>query len=88
MEDGQRKITLAPSFLTVNSCIQGGANDCQRMEVRPMSNLEKIIRIKTVLARTRRSRSTLYRKIAESTFPCQVKISIHGADWRESPVNR
>ena len=53
-----------------------------------MSNLEKIIRIKTVLARTGLSRSTLYRKIAEGTFPCQVKISIHGAGWRESSVNR
>lgn len=88
MEARQRKITLAPSFLTVNSSIQGGANDCQRMEERPMSNLEKIIRIKTVLSRTGLSRSTLYRKIAEGTFPCQVKISIHGAGWRESSVNR
>src|SRR3546814_8547591 len=40
-----------------------------------LSNLERIVRIKTVLARTGLSRSTLYRKIAEGTFPCQVKIS-------------
>lgn len=58
------------------------------MEERPVPNLEKIIRIKAVLARTGLSRSTLYRKIAEGTFPCQVKISIHGAGWRESAVNR
>ena len=58
------------------------------MEERPVPNLEKIIRIKTVLARTGLSRSTLYRKIAEGTFPCQVKISVHGAGWRESAVNR
>ena len=58
------------------------------MEERPVPNLEKIIRIKTVLARTGLTRSTLYRKIAEGTFPCQVKISIHGAGWRESAVNR
>ena len=58
------------------------------MEERPVSNLEKIVRIKTVLARTGLSRSTLYRKIAEGTFPCQVKISVHGAGWRESAVNR
>src|SRR3546814_359577 len=38
-----------------------------------LSNLERIVRIKTVLARTGLSRSTLYRKIAEGTFPCQVK---------------
>jgi prophage regulatory protein len=54
----------------------------------PMSHTDKIIRIKTVLARTGLSRSTLYRKIAEGTFPCQVKISVHGAGWRESAINR
>ena len=53
-----------------------------------MSDLERIIRLKTVLARTGLSRSTMYRKIAEGTFPCQLKISVHGAGWRESAVNR
>ena len=52
-----------------------------------MSNPDKIIRLKTVLARTGLSRSTMYRKIAEGTFPSQVKISIHGAGWRESAIN-
>jgi len=58
------------------------------MEANPMSNLERIIRLKTVLALTRLSRSTVYRKIAEGTFPHQVKISVHGTGWRESAVNR
>lgn len=53
-----------------------------------MSEYERIIRLKTVLARTGLSRSTMYRKIAEGTFPCQLKISIHGAGWRESSINR
>lgn len=53
-----------------------------------MSNSDKIIRLKTVLARTGLSRSTMYRKIAEGTFPSQLKISVHGAGWRESAVNR
>ncbi len=52
-----------------------------------MSNTERIIRLKTVLARTGLSRSTLYRKIADGTFPAQVRISIHGAGWHESAVN-
>ena len=30
----------------------------------------------------------MYRKIAEGTFPQQVKISVHGAGWRESAVSR
>ena len=68
--------------------IQRSVNNCQPMEEYPVSNPERIIRLKTVLSRTGLSRSTLYRKIAEGTFPCQVRISIHGAGWRESAVNR
>lgn len=54
-----------------------------------MSNAtDRIIRLRTVLDRTGLSRSTVYRKIAEGTFPSQVKISVHGAGWRESAINR
>jgi len=53
-----------------------------------MSNTDRIIRLKTVLARTGLSRSTLYRKIADGTFPAQIRISVHGAGWRESTVER
>lgn len=52
-----------------------------------MTNSDRIIRLKTVLARTGLSRSTLYRKIADGTFPAQIRISVHGAGWRESSVN-
>lgn len=55
---------------------------------RPMSNTERIIRMKTVLDRTGLSRSTIYRKIAEGTFPSQAKISVHGASWYESAIGR
>ncbi|SFN99595.1 transcriptional regulator, AlpA family [Cohaesibacter marisflavi] len=53
-----------------------------------MSQPDRIIRLKTVLDRTGLSRSTIYRKMAEGTFPAQIKISIHGTGWRESEVNR
>lgn len=53
-----------------------------------MADPDRIVRLKTVLARTGLSRSTLYRKIREGTFPQQVRISIHGAGWRESAINR
>ncbi|MGF1614278.1 MAG: helix-turn-helix transcriptional regulator [Gammaproteobacteria bacterium] len=52
-----------------------------------MPDSDRIIRLKTVLARTGLSRSTLYRKIAEGTFPAQLRISIHGAGWRESDID-
>ncbi len=49
---------------------------------------DRIIRLKTVLARTALSRSTIYRKIAEGTFPAQIRISVNGAGWRESDIDR
>lgn len=52
-----------------------------------MADLDRIIRLKAVLARTGLSRSTLYRKIQEGSFPPQVRISTHGAGWRESSIN-
>ena len=53
-----------------------------------MPNPDRIVRLKTVLARTGLSRSTIYRKIAEGTFPPQLKISTNGAGWHESDINR
>ncbi|MEG3145682.1 AlpA family phage regulatory protein [Sphingomonas sp. RT2P30] len=53
-----------------------------------MSDPDRIIRLKTVLDRTGLSRSTLYRKMADGTFPDKVRISIHGAGWHESAGNR
>jgi prophage regulatory protein len=49
---------------------------------------DRIIRLKTVLGRTGLSRSTIYRKIAEGTFPPQIRISTNGAGWRESDIDR
>jgi prophage regulatory protein len=48
---------------------------------------DRILRIRTVLGRTGLSRSTLYRKIQEGTFPKQVHISTRCSGWRESAVN-
>ena len=50
-------------------------------------NQDRIVRLKTVLDRTGRSRATVYRKIGEGTFPRQIRISVHGAGWRESAIN-
>jgi prophage regulatory protein len=49
---------------------------------------DRIIRLRTVLSRTGLSRSTIYRKIAEGTFPAQLKISTNGTGWHESDINR
>ncbi len=53
-----------------------------------MRQPDRIIRMGTVRYRTGLSRSTIYRKIAEGTFPAQLKISINGTGWRESDIDR
>mgnify|MGYP000435619242 FL=1 len=53
-----------------------------------MRQPDRIVRLNTVLARTGLSRSTIYRKIAEGTFPAQLRISVNGAGWKESDIDR
>jgi prophage regulatory protein len=53
-----------------------------------MPEPERILRMRTVLDRTGLSRSTLYRKMRDGTFPNQVRISEHCCGWRESAINR
>ena len=48
---------------------------------------DRIVRINTVLDRTGLSRSTLYRKVQDGSFPKQIKLSQRCAGWRESAVN-
>ena len=47
---------------------------------------ECLIRLKAVLKRTGLSRSTMYRKVEEGTFPSQIRISARCVAWRESAV--
>lgn len=53
-----------------------------------MPEPDRIIRLKTVLHRSGLSRSTVYRKMKEGTFPCQIPISSNGAGWSEAEINR
>lgn len=48
---------------------------------------DRIIRLKTVLDRTGLSRSTMYRKVDQGTFPKQVQIASRCVGWRESAVD-
>ena len=47
---------------------------------------DRILRLKAVLDRTGLSRSTLYRKVEDGTFPGQVQIAARCVGWRESAV--
>lgn len=48
---------------------------------------DRIIRLPAVIERTGLSRSTLYRKIQEGSFPRQIRLAVRCAGWRESAVN-
>lgn len=48
---------------------------------------DRILRLPAVLDRTGLSRSTLYRKIQEGTFPKQIALGVRTAGWRESAVS-
>lgn len=47
---------------------------------------DRFLRLDTVLDRTGLSRSTLYRKMQDGTFPKQMRIASRCAGWRESAV--
>jgi prophage regulatory protein len=49
---------------------------------------DRIIRLPTVLSRSGLSRSTVYRKMGEGTFPPKLKVSLNGVGWRESELDR
>lgn len=48
---------------------------------------ETILRLKTVLERTGLSRSSLYRKMQNGTFPKNLKIGERSAGWYASAVD-
>jgi prophage regulatory protein len=52
----------------------------------PTETPARILRLKVVLERTGLSRSTLYRKMRERTFPKALRISVRCCGWRESDV--
>lgn len=47
---------------------------------------DKILRLPAVLDRTGLSRATLYRKVADGTFPKQVRIAKRCCGWREAEI--
>ncbi|UVO49491.1 AlpA family phage regulatory protein [Sphingomonas sp. SUN019] len=48
---------------------------------------DRILRLNAVLDRTGLSRSTMYRKMQNGTFPQNLRISDRCAGWRESAVD-
>lgn len=57
-----------------------------RIGAKAVRERDVILRIQEVMARTGLRRSTLYKKIAEDTFPKQVRISQNCVGWYESSI--
>jgi prophage regulatory protein len=51
-------------------------------------SLEPFLRLPAVLKITGLSRSTLYRMVAEHTFPAPVKLSRRAVAWNQHPVRQ
>ncbi len=69
--------------------VSAAVRNSQQEAAQSCVSQSRIIRLKTVLSPNRLSRSTIYRKITDGTFPPQIRISIHGAGWRANPtINR
>lgn len=58
------------------------------MTIETNSNLgsERILRLPEVIKRTGLSRSTIYMKIQEKTFPKQINLSVRSTGWLESEI--
>jgi prophage regulatory protein len=51
-----------------------------------MTEPDRILRLNAVLDLTGLSRSTLYRKVADGSFPQQVQLSTRCVGWRTSAI--
>lgn len=49
-------------------------------------NPDRILRLKAVLDMTGLTRTTLYRRMQDGTFPMNVQISPRCVGWRESAI--
>ncbi|MBL0914145.1 MAG: AlpA family transcriptional regulator [Sphingopyxis sp.] len=49
---------------------------------------DRFLRLRTVLERTGLSRTTVYRKIEEGSFPRQFRIAERCVAWRDSDIRQ
>ena len=53
-----------------------------------MTSKQRILRLPAVLLETGLARSTIYRMIAEHTFPAPVRLHSRAIGWHQSSVER
>ena len=52
----------------------------------PSTTNARLLRLREVLARCGLSRSTIYRKMREGSFPEPLKVGVRAVRWRESEI--
>lgn len=57
------------------------------MAIQSISSNTQLLRLPAVIERTGLSRSTIYRKQAEGSFPRAVRISDHAMAWVSSDID-
>ena len=57
-------------------------------QTRAMGSLPQIYRLHDVLKETGLGRSTVYRMVAEHTFPAPVKLAKRAVGWRHDDVRQ
>ena len=50
--------------------------------------MHKFLRMRDVIESTGLARSTIYKKIAEKTFPGQISLSTNAVGWLESDIKK
>lgn len=50
--------------------------------------MDRLLRLREVIARTGMGKSTIYRKIKKGLFPAPVSVGGQSVRWRESDIDR
>lgn len=79
--------TLPPDAIRSHSCSRTPNASHAYGNDKMTQDQDRILRIRAVLQRTGLSRTTMYRKMQNGTFPKSIRISTRCAGWRESAVN-
>jgi prophage regulatory protein len=64
------------------SAIKGFTTNLSKMKGCTQMEQVRFLRLKAVVQRSGLSRATLYRKIADGTFPTQVHLGARAVGWR------
>lgn len=57
------------------------------VKFKSQSNNDRFLKLEEVKLKTRKSKSAIYREIAEGTFPAPVRVGKRAIAWRQSTID-